>query len=207
MYVLQIVVIVTLLLINLLFIDSTNVHLTFGAVLIFTILARFWFFAEKWIKPSLPLALLTHNPVAYLHQLYLLSFFTLSFDVVFGREGFLLVSVGFLATAWEISRKIRGTEQEDAYTTYSKVWGPRVPPLLVCALLSASFLTTGYLIGRQGSPWMILLWIIPLAALLRLYFQSFQFLKDSRKAPAFRLSVEGYAFATIVVLVVSYFLI
>ena len=84
-----------------------------------------WFFKKKVIQPSLPLALITHNPVQMFVNIYIISFTVIKYDL----EPVTLITVMalwtlyFPALIWEISRKIRAPKDENDYTTYSKLFG------------------------------------------------------------------------------------
>jgi hypothetical protein len=160
-----------------------------------------WFFMEKKIRASLPLALLSHNPIVYFFQFYLLSFFISPNNFPIAAALFLLGD-GMIATAWEIARKIRGTEEEDSYTTYSKIWGIYWPPLLVIALIAGSFLLT--LSPMVEADFILLeklmaLWSVPFVLFLGLVFFAIKFYFDPTKAPKFRIIVEAYKIVIIVV--------
>lgn len=106
-------------------------------VLVYSFLMLKWFFIEKTIRKSLPLALLSHHPVVFLHSVYLLISL-MSWNPDFHWEqSVLVIPLLFIFTNWEFSRKIRMPEEETAYTTYSKIWGPRVA---IVAALSTQLL-------------------------------------------------------------------
>lgn len=178
----------------------------FLIVFAFCLLMFKWFFAEKAIRRSLPLALITHNPVVYLLQLYTLSFFA-SFSSAPPAAIAYLVGEGLTGTAWEISRKIRGTSQEDTYTTYSKLWGPVVPVVLVAVLLLASWgLTFRYVALVHESPWAPWTWALPGAALIAWVVNAARYVSKPRVAPPFRSIVEGFRIALTVSLLICVFL-
>ncbi len=207
MYILQISILCALLILNIAIPHGPDTALGFFAVFIFTILASRWFFAKKWIKPSLPLALITHNPVVYLHQLYILSFFEISSKTLLSSTGLFLLSVALPGTAWEISRKIRGRTEENTYTTYSKIWGPYWPLILVSILLFLSLTFSQIAYWGKGPAWLPCLWLFPFFAWAAFMKKTFRFWGDLDKAPDFKQSVETFAFSKIVVLISAYLLI
>lgn len=206
MYILQLVILTVLIILNLIVPHGEDLKMGFFIVFIFTILASRWFFAKRWIKPSLPLALLTHNPVIYLHQIYIMSFFVLSKETLLSMAGLFLLSVALPGTAWEISRKIRGHREEDTYTTYSKIWGPHIPLVLISSLLTLSLVSSFIAYKDQVAAWALILWLVPAFVLLKFIYQCFMFWKNTAKAPDFRKTVEAFVFAKILILTVAYFL-
>ncbi len=84
-----------------------------------------WFFKKKVIQPSLPLALVTHNPVQMFVNVYIISFTVIKYDL----EPVSLITIMtlwtlyFPAIIWEVSRKIKAPKDENDYTTYSKLFG------------------------------------------------------------------------------------
>lgn len=114
-----------------LFFSATSLETIEAAlvVLFYSFLMLKWFFIEKTIRKSLPLALLTHHPVVFLHSVYLLVSLHAWQPTFDWKLGALVLPLLFIFTNWEFSRKIRMPSEETAYTTYSKIWGPRVAVL------------------------------------------------------------------------------
>lgn len=198
--ILQVLIILTLIALNLV-VQRFDVWVAFLIVLGFTLLASQWFFFEKQIRPSLPLALVTHNPILYLYQLYILSFFSL--DLNFSAVAALLFLLGdaFPGTAWEIARKIRGTAQEDTYTTYSKIWGRMTPCLLVLLFTGMGWILT-FTVARYIQPPFLLWFWIPAALIwFTMLVRMVQFWKSPEIAPPLRQLVEGFKFALILAFV------
>ncbi len=88
-----------------------------------------FFFIPRILRRNLLLALATHNPIVPILILHLVNLFAVGH--LYGlrslavRPVLLLVAMYWSALfAWEISRKIRAPEEEDAYVTYSRVLGP-----------------------------------------------------------------------------------
>ena len=96
-----------------------------GILYLYGFLMANWFFQRSKIQPSLPLALITHNPVQMFINLYTISFTVMKYSI----EPITLVNIMalftlyFPALIWEIARKIRAPKDENAYTTYSKLFG------------------------------------------------------------------------------------
>ena len=84
-----------------------------------------WFFQKSKIQPSLPLALITHNPVQMIVNLYIISFTCIKYNLSgLSLTTFLaLFTLYFPALIWEIARKIKAPKDENDYTTYSKLFG------------------------------------------------------------------------------------
>jgi hypothetical protein len=149
-----------------------------------------WFFIEDRIRPSLSLALYTHNPVAYFFQIYFISFFPFSSNLLF-----FALAEGLTGTAWEVSRKIRGKTQEDHYVTYTRIWGYRTPVFVVAGLLILSYAFTlhalNFSILEGIQKWVLLLPIIALGAY---GFFAVQFIRkpDYLRPLVFRTIVETY---------------
>ena len=103
----------------------------------YTLLMFKFFFWEK-VRESLMYALVTHNPVVLLLQCYTISY--LSPGTI---NPTLLAPVAVIFwlpwLTWEIARKIRAPESEDAYETYSRVFGYRGACAIVIVLVSLVF--------------------------------------------------------------------
>lgn len=84
-----------------------------------------WFFQKSKIQPSLPLALITHNPVQMFVNLYIISFTCIKYGIstISLTTIMALFTLYFPALIWEISRKIKAPKDENDYTTYSKIFG------------------------------------------------------------------------------------
>ena len=117
----SILIAVTLLL-NLLFMNNFLFCLflyTYGSLM------AIWFFQKHKIQKSLPLALVTHNPVQMIMNIYIISFTVIKYDL----PAFSLTTVMaaftlyFPALIWEVTRKIRAPKDETEYVTYSKLFG------------------------------------------------------------------------------------
>lgn len=84
-----------------------------------------WFFQKAKIQPCLPLALITHNPVQMIVNLYIISFTVIKYHLNFFTltTVMTLFTLYFPALIWEVSRKIKNPKDENDYTTYSKLFG------------------------------------------------------------------------------------
>lgn len=91
------------------------------------------FFARNRLRASLPLTLATHTPIVPLLFLHQVVLFAVQRGTARLRLGPALAAVTLywaLVLAWEISRKIRGPQEETAYVTYSRILGPQRAVLL-----------------------------------------------------------------------------
>lgn len=122
------------------FLSLTSTKLLIWALvtLLFTFLMLKWFFIERIMRKSLPLAFITHHPIVLFNFIYLLIACTQMNPAVNFEKAIYILPVCLIFTNWEIVRKIRAPEQETAYTTYSKIFGPR-PAILIALFLQVVF--------------------------------------------------------------------
>ncbi|MBQ8966887.1 prenyltransferase [Ruminococcus sp.] len=92
---------------------------------IYGTLMSLWFFSKKKIQKSLPLALVTHNPVQMIMNIYIISFAIIKYDlkIVTLQNIMAVMTLYFPALIWEVTRKIRAPKDETEYVTYSKLFG------------------------------------------------------------------------------------
>lgn len=109
-----------------------------------------WFFQRAKIQPSLPLALVTHNPVQMFINLYIISFTVIKYDIpAFSITTFMtLWTLYFPALIWEVSRKIKAPKDENDYTTYSKLFGYKKATRFVMILTLVDIMTNIILVFR-----------------------------------------------------------
>lgn len=175
----------------------------YGLALFCSFLSFRWFFAEKRIRSSLPLALVTHQPLGLVLQLYTLSFFLdkelVSFDAVL-----FLVALALGSTAWELARKMRGTQQEEDYVTYTKLWGVRSATAVFMCVLSVSMVLAIVTIARgSDSLWVRAAWLLPMAAYGAAAKRAADFVRKPRTAPRIRQAAEHYAYALLAAMFLS----
>jgi 4-hydroxybenzoate polyprenyltransferase len=87
-----------------------------------------FFFMPTILRRYLLLALMTHNPIVAMTLLYVVAVFAFGQGLSLSRINWpqtLLLIVMFWAMifAWEVARKIRSPEEENAYVTYSRILG------------------------------------------------------------------------------------
>ena len=112
------------------------------------VLMSLWFFQKHKISKSLPLALVTHNPVQMVLNLYIISFCCIKYHLQpFTLTSFLvLMTLYFPARIWEVSRKIRAPKDETEYTTYSKLFGYKKATWFVLILTIVDIITNFILV-------------------------------------------------------------
>lgn len=143
---------------------------------IYGTLMSLWFFSKKKIQKSLPLALVTHNPVQMIMNIYIISFTCIKYDLpLFTWINFLAAwTLYFPALIWEISRKIRAPKDETEYVTYSKLFGYQKPVRFVLILTWVDILTNFLLVWNLSKLTLLLL----LLDVLWMTWKFLQFLKD-----------------------------
>ena len=126
---------------------------------IYGTLMSLWFFSRKKIQKSLPLALVTHNPVQMIMNVYILSFTCIKYGLpLFTWINFLAAwTLYFPALIWEISRKIRAPKDETEYITYSKLFGYQKPVKFVLFLTWVDILTNFLLVWNLNKGMVFLL--------------------------------------------------
>ncbi len=107
-------------------------------VLGYATLMRRWFFLPDVMRPRLLLTLATHNPVIPVLLLHLVVIAAEARgrglgDLDAGALVPVIVIYWAPVFAWEIARKIRSPGEENAYVTYSRLFGPAGAVLLVAA--------------------------------------------------------------------------
>ena len=118
-----------------------------------------WFFRKKTISKSLPLALVTHNPVQIILNFYVISFTCIKYGINIISWVTLLsaFTLYFPALIWEISRKIRAPKDETEYITYSKLFGYKKPAKFVMILIIADIITNYFLVFSLNKVSVVLL--------------------------------------------------
>ena len=150
-----------------------------------------WFFQKSKIQPSLPMALITHNPVQLILNTYVISFTCIKYNL----NPFTLTTVLALWTLyfpvliWEIARKIKAPKDENDYTTYSKLFGYKKPTKFIMILTLVDIVTNIILVFNLN--------IISVFLLLVLVsWMTYQFVKFMKDPTKFKLvnRVEIYTY-------------
>ena len=121
-----------------------------------------WFFRRKKIQPSLPLALVTHNPVQMFINLYIISFTVIKYNLDFINLTTImtLFTLYFPALIWEVSRKIKNPKKENDYTTYSKLFGYKKATKFVMILTIIDIITNFILVWNLSKLSIFVLFIL-----------------------------------------------
>ena len=84
-----------------------------------------WFFLKDLISTNLFLALLTHQPITLLVNIYVVSTAMVQTNTFHWTSGIFGLAVVFFIPilGWELSRKIKARGEENKYVTYSKLLG------------------------------------------------------------------------------------
>ncbi len=106
-------------------------------------LMAMWFFQKSKIQKNLPLALITHNPVQLIINLYIISFTCIKYNLPYFSltNVLLLFTLYFPALMWEVARKIRAPKDENEYITYSKLFGYKKSTLFVLLIAFIDIVT------------------------------------------------------------------
>ena len=148
-------------------------------------------FQKKKIQKSLPLALVTHNPVQMIMNIYIISFTCIKY----GLSAFTLTTVlaaftlYFPALIWEVSRKIKAPEDETEYVTYSKLFGYRRATRFVLILTIVDIITNFLLVYRLS-------WLSVIALFINVCWMTWKFIEYMHDPHRFRLveKVERYTY-------------
>ena len=189
---------------NLIFMNN---RIFFVILYIYGYLMSKWFFQRSKIQPSLPLALVTHNPVQAIVNLYIISFTVIKYGIqpVSFINIMALFTLYFPALIWEISRKIRAPKDENAYTTYSKLFGYKKATKFVMFVTLIDIVTNFILVWNLNK-----ISIIILAVLASWMTWTFiRFIKDPKKFTLVT-KVEHYTFlqeATMLLTIITFLII
>lgn len=123
-----------------------------------------WFFQRSKIQPSLPLALITHNPVQMFVNLYIISFTVIKYKLDFVNLTTImtLFTLYFPALIWEVSRKIKNPKKENDYTTYSKLFGYKKATRFVLVVTIMDIITNFILVWNLSKISVVVLSILVL---------------------------------------------
>lgn len=119
-----------------------------------------WFFIPKKMKEKLLLALVSHQPITYLINIYVVSTAMVQTSIfVWSSDMYMLAFVFFIPVlGWEISRKIKPPSDENEYVTYSKTLGFKTSVIfcyLIHLALSVSLICLGLALNLSLWHWLI----------------------------------------------------
>lgn len=168
-------------------------------------LMSLWFFHKKKIQKSLPLALVTHNPVQMIMNVYIISFTCIKYGLnAFTLTNFLAAwTLYFPALIWEVSRKIRAPRDETEYVTYSKLFGYQKSTMFVLILTWVDILTNVLLVWNLNK-------LSVIALLLNTGWMTWKFVQFMNDPTRFRIvdKVERYTYIqeTMMLLTIAFFI-
>lgn len=141
------VVCVIIIALNLLFMNNL---LYFAILMLYGLAMSLWFFSKYKIQKSLPLALITHNPIQLILNLYIISFACIKYNLnIFTFNNMLiLLTLYFPGLIWEVSRKTRAPKDENDYTTYSKLFGYQKVTKFIMLVMALDVITSSILIFK-----------------------------------------------------------
>lgn len=189
---------------NILFMNNI---LFFIILYVYGYLMSKWFFQKSKIQPSLPLALITHNPVQMIVNLYIISFTCIKYKIpaISLTTVMALFTLYFPALIWEVSRKIRAPKDENDYTTYSKLFGYKKSTKFVLIITLVDIVTNIILVWNLNK-------ISVLVLLALVSWMTYKFLQFMGNPEKFKIvdKVERYTYlqeSTMLLTIVLYLLI
>lgn len=160
---------------------------------IYGTLMALWFFQKSKIQNSLPLALITHNPVMMVLNIYIITFVCYKYELpLLSWPTFLLAfTMYFPSLIWEVSRKIRAPKEETEYVTYSKLFGYQRATTFVRNLTLLDIVTNVFLLWNISRIGVIIL----LANVIWMTIQFQQYIADPTRF-SLKAHVERYTYIT-----------
>lgn len=182
---------------NVLFMNNVG---WFFFLFIYGTLMSLWFFSRAKIQASLPLALVTHNPVMMVMNIYIITFVCYKYQLplISLPTVLLAFTMYFPSLIWEISRKIRAPKDETEYVTYSRLFGYKKATRFVQVLTIIDILTNFLLLWNISKLGLLVL----LANVIWMTIQFQQFIEDPNRF-SIKERVERYTYITEVTMVVS----
>ena len=184
-----------------------NNILFFVILYIYGYLMSKWFFQKSKIQPSLPLALITHNPVQMIVNLYIISFTCIKYEItaISLTTVMALFTLYFPALIWEVSRKIKAPKDENDYTTYSKLFGYKKSTRFVLIVTLMDIVTNIILVWNLNK-------ISVLVLLILVSWMSYKFIEFMKEPEKFKIvdKVERYTYlqeSTMLLTIMLYLLI
>ncbi len=158
---------------------------------IYGTLMSLWFFSKKKIQKSLPLALVTHNPVQMIMNIYIISFTCIKYSLgAWTLTNFLAAwTLYFPALIWEVSRKIRAPKDETEYVTYSKLFGYKKATMFVLVLTLVDIITNVLLVWNLNK-------ISVVALLINVAWMTWKFISFMKDPTQYKIveKVERYTY-------------
>ena len=184
-----------------------NNILFFVILYVYGYLMSKWFFQKSKIQPSLPLALITHNPVQMFVNLYIISFTCIKYNIqAFSlTTAMALLTLYFPALIWEVSRKIKAPKDENDYTTYSKIFGYKKATRFVLIITLIDIVTNIILVWNLNK-------ISVLILLVLVSWMTYKFVQFMKNPEKYKIvdKVERYTYlqeSTMLLTIVLYLLV
>lgn len=150
-----------------------------------------WFFQKHKIQKSLPMALVTHNPVQMIMNIYIISFVIIKYNLeIFTLHNAMAVfTLYFPALIWEVSRKIRAPKDETEYVTYSKLFGYKKAVNFVFIVTWMDIITNFILVWNLSK-------ISVVALLINVLWISWKFIEYKKDPTKYKIveKVEQYTY-------------
>lgn len=120
-----------------------------------------WFFQKHKIQKSLLMALVTHNPVQIILNIYVISFVIIKYEIeAFTLHNILAVfTLYFPILIWEIARKIRAPKDETEYVTYSKLFGYKKATNFIMIITIVDIITNFILVWNLNKMMVVFLFL------------------------------------------------
>jgi 4-hydroxybenzoate polyprenyltransferase len=183
-----------IILLNILFMNNLGY---FAFLMVYGTLMSLWFFSKAKIQKSLLLALVTHNPVQLIVNLYAISFACIKYNIpMVTYENFLILfALYFDGLVWEIGRKIRAPKDETEYVTYSKIFGYKKPVKFIMAIMFVDMVFSALLMYELFKSSFIL------AIIFYIWFvkKCRDFMRDPEKFKIFTI-LEKYLYITEIII-------
>ncbi len=165
-----------------------------------------WFFQKHKIQNSLPKALVTHNPVQMIMNIYIISFVVIKYKIPAIDLTNILAAftLYFPALIWEVSRKIRAPKDETEYVTYSKLFGYKKATNFIFIVTWIDIITNFILVWNLNKIGVVLL-------LINVLWMSYKFIKFKKDPTQYKIvkKVEVYTYIqeSIMILTIISFII
>jgi 4-hydroxybenzoate polyprenyltransferase len=129
----------------------------YAFLMLYGVLMSVWFFSRSKIQKNLLLALITHNPVDIIINIYIISFTCIKYglSIVTFNNVLIAFTLYWPTLIWEISRKTRAPKDETEYTTYSKLYGYKKITMLILVIITFDVITSAKLMYELWRPGII----------------------------------------------------
>lgn len=151
----------------------------------FYTLLMFKFFFWRKVREKLIFALITHNPVVFLFQCYVMSYHSTNIEATVQLADLVPVAVLLWLPwlGWEIARKIRAPESEDDYETYSRIFGYKGACGIIIGIGAAILVGAVWISGYYKGGWLLVAGMVVATCYLLFIFLKFAITPRKGKAP------------------------